>query len=125
MPFHILVIDDDIEFRDYISALLKKNGYYVKTTDSGKIALNISKTVIPNLIITDLIMPEMDGLEIIKEFKNQYPNIKIIAISGGGRIEPDLYLELASKFKADAILKKPFKINVILKTIKELLKKDE
>jgi len=121
MTFHILVIDDDVEFRNYISVLLEKNGYYVKTTGSGTVALNIIKSVFPDLVITDLIMPDMDGLEIIREIKANYPKIKIMAISGGGRIEPDMYLDLASKFKADAILKKPFKKDVILKKIEELL----
>jgi CheY-like chemotaxis protein len=125
MSSHILVIDDDIEFRNYISILLSKNGYYVKSTGNGDMALNIIKSVIPNLIITDLIMPDMDGLEIIKIIKSQYPKIKIMAISGGGRIEPDMYLDLASKFKADAILKKPFKKDVILEKIEELLQEDD
>jgi CheY-like chemotaxis protein len=70
-------------------------------------------------------MPDMDGLEIIRIIKSQYPKIKIMAVSGGGRIEPNMYLNLASNFKADAILKKPFRNKVLLKKVKELLQDNE
>jgi DNA-binding response OmpR family regulator len=77
--------------------------------------------VIPELIITDIIMPDMDGIELIRKIREKDNNIKILAMSGGGRIKPDLYLEIASKLKADNIIKKPFKKDELLGKVSSLL----
>ena len=74
-----------------------------------------------DLVITDLIMPEQEGLETITSLKKEYPGIKIIAISGGGRIGPEAYLPAAQELGADRVFSKPFDVRELAETVKELL----
>jgi len=74
-----------------------------------------------DLVITDLIMPEQEGLETISRLKKMHPGVKIIAISGGGRIGPDAYLPAALELGADRIFSKPFDVQEIVDSVRELL----
>ena len=114
----ILIIDDDLLVRKMLTKLLKKNGYAVITAVDGKNGIELFNQHRPNLIITDLIMPEKEGLEIIREIKKLGPNVHIIAISGGGTIEPILYLDLAIKLGADQAFSKPIDTDALLSAIK-------
>ena len=89
--------------------------------DNGEIGLELFKKYSPDLVITDIIMPEKEGLEIIREMKKLKPELKIIAISGGGRISADNYLNTAKSFGADRAFQKPFKQSVIVGAVRELL----
>lgn len=101
--------------------MLKSSGYEISEAPNGKVALRLCKEKQADLIITDLIMPEKEGIETIVEIKRDFPEIKIIAISGGGQSDPETYLALAKKLGAERTLAKPFEMKELLKTVEELL----
>ncbi len=117
----ILVIDDDSAVLKYISEILKHDGFNVFATDNGRKAFEqLAQSRDVTVVITDLIMPEQEGIEIIKKIKSEYPYIKIVAISGGGRVSSESYLQLAISFGVDATLKKPFGRKDLLNTLQNL-----
>ncbi|MCP4220030.1 MAG: response regulator, partial [bacterium] len=101
--------------------VLERSGFEVIDAADGKIGLNIQRTQPVDLVITDLIMPEKEGIETIRELRKDFPHLRIIAISGGGRVGPDGYLTVAKAFGADRALCKPFDLKTILEAVKELL----
>ena len=117
----ILVIDDEEPVRMMLRRSLTKAGYETSEAANGKEALSIQEKNPADLIITDIIMPEMEGIDTIMTFRENYPRVKIIAISGGGQIESDEYLDLADKLGADWTFAKPFSLNRLLSAVKELL----
>ena len=121
----ILVIDDDKQIREMLREILEREGYEVEDAENGKNALAIQQASPCDLIITDLIMPEQDGVETIMEFIQRDPAVKIIAISGGGRIGPRDYLEMAEALGAKKTFYKPFKRPEILAAVRELLGNEE
>jgi CheY-like chemotaxis protein len=118
---HILIIDDDDQFRTMLRHLLERNGYEVTEASGGKEGIKLYRESPADLIITDLIMPDKDGIETIQELKKDFPDIKIIAISGGGRLGPQDYLNLAKMLGARLTLTKPIELPELLKAIEELL----
>ena len=120
MP-RILVIEDEPLVRDTIKKRLKIEGFEVTTADDGQKGVKSFRENPADLVITDIIMPEKEGIECIKELKRDFPDVKIIAISGGGRIGPFDYLDLAMKFGALRTFKKPFDWPDMLNAIRELL----
>ena len=116
----VLVVDDDFQMREMLGVILERKGYNVKTATDGSAALKLQKEVPFDIIITDIIMPEKEGLETITELRHFFPRIKIIAISGGGRHRPEGYLELAKQLGADRVLAKPFGTWEILSAVREL-----
>ncbi len=88
--------------------------------ENGKIALHLLNSTPTDLVITDIIMPEMEGIDLIMTIRTRYPGVRIIAISGGGKIDPGVCLNMADKLGADRILQKPFGKSTILSTIKDL-----
>ncbi|MBN2011211.1 response regulator [candidate division KSB1 bacterium] len=117
----ILVIDDDMEIRDMITSLLERADYDVIAAENGKEGMKQFSSKPTDLVITDIVMPEKEGIETIQELRGKYPNVKIIAISGGGRISANDWLKLAQAFGADIILSKPFRPNELLEAISSLL----
>lgn len=87
----------------------------------GRKALEIHKKEPIDLIITDILMPEVDGIEVIRKFRREYPQLKIIAISGGGWTEPQQFLTMASRLGADATFNKPFQWDKLVETVNALL----
>jgi CheY-like chemotaxis protein len=120
----ILVVDDDSEIREMIKKILLRSGYEVMLAGNGQEALDLQKAIPADLIITDLIMPEKEGLETIIEIRRDYPSVKIIAMSGGGKIGPDNYLKTAKVLGAHKTLSKPFELRELLKEVKDLLGHD-
>ena len=121
MTANILIIDDDNQFRTMLRKMIERNGYEVIEASDGKEGINLYRKNPTDIIITDLIMPEKDGIETIQELKKDFPDIKIIAISGGGRIGPQDYLHLAKMLGAKRTLTKPIELPELLKAIEELL----
>lgn len=117
----ILVIDDDWQMREMMHQALERAGYDVMDAANGKIGMNIQRQEPVDLVITDLIMPEKEGIETIRELRRDFPGLKIIAISGGGRAGADGYLSVAKTIGADRTLSKPFDLKQILDTVGELL----
>jgi len=118
----ILIIDDDNQFREMLHEMVEREGYIVFSALDGAEGLKSYHKEKPDLVITDIIMPEKEGLETILELKKDNKNLKIIAISGGGRSQPGDYLRTASHFGADKTLAKPFSKDEILNSITEVLK---
>jgi CheY-like chemotaxis protein len=118
----ILIIEDDKELREMLKMALLRKDYTVLETENGKEALIHFKPGVTDLVITDLIMPEEDGLKVIMKIREMKQGIKVIAISGGGKAGPGSYLDLAKALGADAIFSKPFSINDIVLKIEDLLK---
>ena len=117
----ILVVDDEELARFTIRDILETAGHEVAEAANGKEAIE-SQTAGPfDLIITDIIMPEKEGVETIIELKRDYPDLKIIAISGGGRTKNLDFLQLADEFGADKILAKPFSEDELLERVNDCL----
>jgi CheY-like chemotaxis protein len=117
----IMVVDDDDLFRAMLNKLLHNAGYSVIVAESGIEALSRQQDDPVDLIITDIIMPDKEGIEIIMELRKKYPATKIIAMSGGGRINPKQYLELAQRLGARKTFAKPFKTTEMLAAVRDLL----
>ncbi len=117
----VLVVDDEEQVRTIIRQILESSRYEVIEAPDGKVALWLFKEKPADLIITDLIMPEKEGLETIEELRKDYPDVKIIAISGGGLGDKGHYLDMAKKIGADNTLAKPFQKEELLYAVKEAL----
>jgi CheY-like chemotaxis protein len=121
----ILIVEDDKDLREMLKTSLLKMKYTVIEASNGKEALLHFKPAITDMVITDLIMPDEDGLKVIMKIKEMKPSTKIIAISGGGKAGPGNYLDLAKVLGADEVFSKPFSINDLMKKIEELLNKEQ
>ena len=110
-----------MELREMIKTSLIRRKYIVFEAENGKDAIAHFKPSMTDLVVTDLIMPEEDGLKVIMKLKELKPSLKIIAISGGGKAGPGGYLNLAKALGAHAVLSKPFSINDLISKIEELL----
>jgi CheY-like chemotaxis protein len=118
----ILIIEDDKELREMIKTALIRKDHVVLEAENGKEALIHFKPSVTDLVITDLIMPDEDGLKVIMKIREMKRGIKVIAISGGGKAGPGSYLNLAKALGADAVYSKPFSINDLILKIEDLLK---
>jgi DNA-binding response OmpR family regulator len=116
----ILLIDDDLTLRKLFSQFLSRNGYDVLQAENGKIGLDMIGQDKPDLVITDILMPEMDGLEILLALR-KCSTVPIIAISGGMRNLPIDFLKQAKMFGARYIFEKPVPLDVLLSAVNELL----
>jgi len=117
----ILVIDDENSIRLLLKKMLEREGFDVMTASDGKEGMDIISKAAFDLVITDIVMPEKEGIEIIMELKKGYPDIPIIAISGGGIVMPEIYLDLAEKLGAVHTFSKPIDKETLVSTIKEIL----
>jgi len=117
----ILVVDDDRDVRDMLQRLLERAHYEVETAEDGKQALRMFQEKAYDVVVTDILMPEKEGVETIIELRKQCSDIKIIAISGGGKGDAAHYLQVARAFGADRIFSKPFECHEILQAIAELM----
>jgi DNA-binding response OmpR family regulator len=116
----VLVIDDDHMVRYALSKILQRNGYDVVTASDGKRGMLVLHDEHPDVVITDIIMPEQEGIETIGLIRRDYPQMKIIAISGGGRIRNVDFLEMARSLGADDVIAKPFEAEELLGLLREL-----
>lgn len=123
MP-HILIIDDDMMICNVLRVALEKSGYQVTEAYDGRKALAAHKAAPADLVITDMIMPGMEGIETIMEFKKHNPTMKIIAMSGGGMGKGADYLMLAKKFGAHQTITKPFTVQTLTTAVTEVLAGD-
>jgi CheY-like chemotaxis protein len=121
----ILLIEDDNEMREMLKTALIRKDHVVIEAENGKEALIHFKPGVTDLVITDLIMPDEDGLKVIMKIRKLKPGIKVIAISGGGKAGFGSYLNLAKALGADAVYSKPFSINDFILKIQELVKVEQ
>lgn len=113
----ILIIEDDAAFREILEAILVHEQHRVFAAADGNQGLALARQHRPDLVITDLLMPEKEGLETIRELRTFKPAPKIIAMSGGGRVNAHDFLSIAVKFGAAQSLEKPFDREQLLRAI--------
>ena len=119
MP-RILLVDDDEVVRRLLGKILVHAQYEVEEAPNGAIALEAFRRRPHDLVITDIVMPEKEGLETLRELR-QHRNVKVIAISGGGLGPAEGYLEVARRLGATRIVMKPFSPEQILQVIADVL----
>lgn len=114
----ILVVDDDAGVRDVVRSMLESEGYVVTVAQNGREALSALKSQQFQVLITDLVMPEQEGIETIKIVRRDYPEVKVIAMSGafGGD-----YLRIAGYLGAHGTLAKPLQMTAVLKVVADAL----
>jgi CheY-like chemotaxis protein len=118
----ILIIDDEATIRSMLRLILEREGYQVIEAPDGIEGIRHYRQQPTDLIITDLIMPNKDGIGMIIELKKEYPQINIIAMSGGGLNKPDGYLKGAKQLGAKYTLSKPIDREELLRAVKDTLK---
>jgi len=118
----ILLIDDDPLARNILRQILELDGHMVVDAANGAVAMQRWSEQPADLIVTDILMPEKDGLEVIRELRRQCPQLKVIAVSGGNRKIGFDALDVASRFGATATLEKPFQLDTFRSTIEHVLK---
>lgn len=117
----ILVIDDEASIRVLLAKILEREGFFVITASDGKEGMEKINTEKVDLVVTDLIMPGKEGVEVIMELRKGYPDIPVIAISGGGYNAPENYLNMAKLLGAKAVLKKPVQKDIFLEAVRNSL----
>ena len=115
----ILIVDDEEQIRTMLAQMLEQEGYKVHTAENGEEGLALVGRQAFDLVITDMIMPVKDGLKFIMELVRDYPDLKILAISGGGAIKAERYLTMAGYLGDIATLEKPFKRDVLLELVRK------
>ena len=117
----ILLVEDDDLVRDMLEQVLSRASHEVKTASNGEEAATILETNEPDVMVTDIIMPKKSGITLISEVRNQHPKMEIIAISGGGRLDPTGYLDLSESLGATVSFEKPVDKSALLMAIDLLL----
>jgi len=117
----ILVIDDEDRIRRMLRAALEMEGHEVLEARQGEEALRLHRVAPVELVITDILMPEKDGLEVIMALRRDAPELKVIAMSGGGRFMQTDALHMAEPLGAFASLRKPFELDAMIETVKRAL----
>jgi DNA-binding NtrC family response regulator len=121
----ILLIDDEHMVRKIVRKMLERSGHEVTEAENGRVGLGQLKAGTFDLVITDIIMPEMEGVETLMMVRSQYPGIKVIAMSGGGRTGNTDFLSTAEKLGASAILHKPFTLAALTGALEQTFGKQK
>lgn len=117
----ILVIDDNVVVRNTIIQILENEGYEVIGAEDGRRGLHVFRHERPDLIVTDIIMPEKEGIETIRDIRGECPDAKIIAISGGGRIGNTDFLKIARQLGACEAIAKPLDPDYFIGVVRNCL----
>jgi DNA-binding response OmpR family regulator len=120
-PKPILLVDDDTDLRNLLERVLLRNGLTVRTAGDGRQAIKLLSKEPFSLVVTDIIMPDVEGIELILRIRKDHPALPIIAMSAGGRLNAEGYLKMARSLGANQILEKPFSIDVFIAEIRKLL----
>lgn len=120
-PVCVLVVDDNPDMRSFVKIVLERAGFEVQVAADGQRALDLQREHPADVLITDIFMPERDGIELIERFKSRFPRVKIIAMSGGGHAFKMDFLPVAAEIGADAVLRKPFAPETLLRMLQDLV----
>ena len=115
----ILIIDDDVLIRALVRIWLEREGFEVFEAEDGRKGIEAHLSSPVDLVICDLIMPVQEGIETITRFREEFPGVGVIAISGGGKIGPDSYLAMAKQLGAWKIFTKPLDMMSLTATVRE------
>ncbi len=116
----ILLVDDDENFRTMLRITLQRIGHQITEAGDGSMAITLCAQNAYDAVMMDLIMPDKEGMETIVEMRKNHPSIKIIAMSGGGRMSARDILTMAKAVGADQILAKPFENGELVNTLKSI-----
>ena len=116
----ILIVEDNEPFLELLDNFLKSEGYEVESSIDGNDAKNKFVKFNPDIVVTDVVMPDADGIELLVELRKLNADIRMIVMSGGNKGHADTYLHMADKLGADAILNKPFELANLLLEIKKI-----
>lgn len=117
----IMIVEDDRALLQVLQSAIEDRGHSVLEAFDGSKAWEIAREKSLDLVITDIFLPDKDGLDLIRELKHATPKVKIIAMTGGAGFDTDIYLRAAIFLGADLKLEKPFQIEELLNSIEELL----
>ena len=117
----ILVIDDDPEIRETVRRILASRGHTVELAQDGKVGIAALAQHVPDLVITDVFMPDQDGIETIIELRKAFPNLRVIAMSGGSTGGLMSLLDDMEAFGANATLPKPFTPKELIAAVNSVL----
>ena len=120
-PRRVLVVDDSADIRGFMRAALEHEGYRVALAENGRQALERQREQPAELLVTDIFMPDVDGIETIARFKSEFPSVPVIAMSAGGAAKMQDYLRIAGYIGADAVLAKPFGVEELVRTVRRVL----
>lgn len=115
----VLVIDDEAGLRMTIRKMLESAGHEVVEAENGRLGLEAYKKQPPDVVVTDIIMPQKEGIETIRDIRAIAPNVRIVAISGGGRNQNMDFLRIAEKLGANATLPKPFRRDELIACVED------
>lgn len=116
----ILIVDDNTVLLEMLNESLAEHGYDVICHADSENALKVYSDINPDIVITDIVMPGIDGIELLLNLRKVNPNINVIAMSGGNKGHADTYLNMAKKLGANVILQKPFEMSELLSEVKKL-----
>lgn len=117
----ILVVDDDAAMRSVICRALQRSGYRTLEAGDGREALEVLARHEVSVMVTDVIMPDVEGIELLQQVRRAHPGLRSIAISGGGRLDPEFCLHLAQVNGAARTLTKPFSLAELTSMVDEVL----
>jgi CheY-like chemotaxis protein len=117
----ILIADDDPTVRMIACEMLRDGDYAIIEAADGDLAMQVIERVPIDLVVLDLLMPNRDGLEVIRTIRQSHPGIRILAISSGGRASAVSYLETARVFGADEVMAKPLRMVSFVAAVERLL----
>ncbi len=119
----VLIIDDDPNILRSVAEILEEEGHEVREAGDGKSALELVADGAPDLIVSDMYMPEMDGIELLIRLRTDHPGTPVVAMSGGGYMAKEELLRNASMLGAVAVLEKPFTVERLIEVVNQALKK--
>jgi DNA-binding response OmpR family regulator len=117
----ILLIDDDPALLRVLEAAFATAGYAVLTAIDGRGGMKLFVTASPAIVVTDIVMPTQEGIETIIAMKTARPEVKIVAMSGGGRISGETFLNMAANLGADRVIAKPFPPSALVALVADLI----
>lgn len=120
-PTTVLVVDDDVMVLQALAIMLEDRGFRVLTAVDGIQGLRLYRKHRPDLVLTDIIMPEKEGIALTRELRHEFPDARIVAMSGGGRMGNSDYVAIAQALGADAGLYKPFDDEELVATVRMVL----